>query len=367
MKKTAVGSLIFLFILVFVMGCQTAGKPSRHGRPGKPMDQASLKAGIPYIDGHNHLFGGMQGQAYFRAARSALEKMDQLGIPKMIIMPPPRVPGQHGSFDVYDLFPVIRKNPDRFVCLGGGGTLNVMIHQYKDEPAISPSKKTRFREQAMDILSKGAVGFGEFSVVHFSLNHNHPYESVPADHPLFLLLADLAAEVQVPIDIHMEAVPRDMPLPKRNILLRSGLNPKMLKENVSGFERLLAHNRQAKIIWAHMGWCNTGYRTHTLCRTLLKRHSNLYMSIKLSPESVAETRMIRKDRRAIRSEWLALMQDYPDRFFIGTDQFYSAPGGRKIGPQKTEATRLFMNLLPPDLAREVGVENPRRIFKLGRK
>lgn len=55
----------------------------------------------------------------------------------------------------------------------------------------------------------------------------------------------------MPIDIHMEAVPDDMPLP---LGLNPSHNPGILKANISAFERLLSHNRKAKIIWAHAGW-----------------------------------------------------------------------------------------------------------------
>jgi hypothetical protein len=43
------------------------------------------------------------------------------------------------ALDMYDLFPVVRKYPDRFACLGGGGTLNVMIHENKDRQVIPDS------------------------------------------------------------------------------------------------------------------------------------------------------------------------------------------------------------------------------------
>jgi predicted TIM-barrel fold metal-dependent hydrolase len=258
----------------------------------------------------------------------------------------------------------LKKYPGRFAWLGGGESLNIMIHKAAKKRTVDSSLKKRFRETALNILDKGAVGLGEFAVEHFSFNHDHPYESVPADHPLFLLLADIAAERGVPVDIHMVAVPGDMPLPKRRILLRSGRNPDMLRENITAFERLLRHNRGAKIIWSHVGWCNTGYRTTELCEKLLKRHPNLYIGFKLSRESVPETRPLTEDKSRIKTAWLGLMQAFPDRFVIGTDQFYTPPGGRAIGPQKTEDTKRFMILLPPDLARSIGIENPRRIFGL---
>ncbi|MBW2066968.1 MAG: amidohydrolase family protein, partial [Deltaproteobacteria bacterium] len=323
------------------------------------------EGGPPFIDAHNHLaLKGSPGRTYFEAARSAMNVMGRLGISRLIIMPPPRVPGQPGAFDVFGLIPVVKKYPEQLACLGGGGKLDPMIHEKKNQGTVPKRTRRAFEKTALKILSKGAIGFGEFSVEHFSLNYGHVYESVNADHPLFFLLADIAAEHNVPIDIHMEAIPRDMALPQRHILLRSGRNPSMLRENISGFERLLSHNRGAKIIWAHAGWCNTGERTPGLCRELLSRHPNLYMSIKLSQEAVRDVQILTIDQNSIRSEWLEVFREFPDRFVIGTDQFYLPPGAGRMGPQKTITTRIFMNLLPEDLAHRIGIENPRRIFNL---
>ncbi len=322
---------------------------------------------ITYIDTHNHISGGsMRYSDYSGAIRKTLEKMDELGIQKIFIMPPPFSPGQRGIFEIDDFLPVIGKYPERIAILGGGGSLNVMIHQMEKSDSVTPEMKIQFEKKADDIISKGAIGFGEFAIEHFSFNNDHPYESVSADHPLFLLLADIAAKYNMPIDIHMEAIPQDMPLPNRSILKKSGNNPKMIRENLSAFERLLDHNKKAKIIWAHAGWCNTGYRTPDLCRKLLKKHPNLFMSFKLSPESVPETRSTNEDKKAIKAEWLQLIKDFSDRFLIGTDQFYVASGARQIGPQKTEATKHLMTLLSPDLARQIGTINPMHIFYPGK-
>jgi len=254
------GALLLIFLLT---GC-TSTDPSPFRKDiGPQPKKAGIAFAVPYIDTHNHLFGGIGlDRDYVAAARTALAKMEHLGIQKMCIMPPPLSPLHPVSFDMDDLIPAVRKTPDR------------------------------------------------------------------------------------------------------RLLTRSGRNPKMLRGNIRAFETLLSHNAKAKIIWAHVGWCNTGARTPALCRELFMRHPNLYMSFKLSPESLPELRPISSDRKTIRPEWLRLIQDFPERFVIGTDQFYSPPGSRQIGPQKTEATRLFMNLLPPDLARRVGLENPKSLFNL---
>ena len=360
-KNISLCILLLFFLMGFEISKESHAQPSSIGSLGKSISETD----IVYIDAHNHLSGGPGIRSDFPGAvHNALAEMDKLGIRKIFIMPPPFSPGHRGLFDLDDLISFAKEYPARIAVLGGGGSLNVMIHQAGKSDLVSPELIARFEKKADEIISKGAVGFGEFAVEHFSFNYDHPYESVPADHPLFLLLADLAAKYNAPIDIHMEAIPKNIPLPDRIILKRSVNNPKTLKENLSAFERLLAHNPKTKIIWAHVGWCNTGFRTPALCRELFIRHPNLFMSFKLSPESVSETRPISEDKKTIKPEWLQLIKDFPDRFIIGTDQFYVAPGARPIGPQKTETTKHLMTLLPPELARQIGLENPIRIFNL---
>ena len=163
----------------------------------------------------------------------------------------------------------------------------------------------------------------------------------------------------------MEAIPQDTPLPKVR-RLESPHNPRALRGNIPAFERLLAYNRGAKIIWAHVGWCNTGRRTAELCAELLRRHPNLYMSFKIGPDSMSGTRPV-TEALQIKEEWLNLIREYPERFFIGSDRFFVTPRANlQIGPSKREGEgpERLLTLLPAELARKVGYENSIRIFKL---
>ncbi len=335
--------------------------------PGESLTQRS----IGFIDTHNHLFGrfgGRQGideMDYEGAARMAMAAMKQSGIKKMFIMPPPFSPDHPHRFTFEDLVRIARKFPGTFAFLGGGGTLNVMIHQAVRGGTLRQGMESRFEKTAVEILSKGAIGFGELTAEHLSLNYDHPYLSAPPDHPLFLFLSDIAARHGVPIDIHMEAVPQDMDLPKIR-RLESPHNPKVLRTNIAAFERLLAHNRNARVIWAHAGWCNTGHRTPELCAQLLGRHPNLYMSFKIRRDSLAEMRPLTEDFR-IKPEWLNLIQTYPDRFVIGSDIFYVTPRAPfQIGPPrgKRVETEHLLAVLPPELANKIAYENALHLFKL---
>jgi predicted TIM-barrel fold metal-dependent hydrolase len=323
-----------------------------------------------YIDVHNHLFGmtgkgGIFGRStdYPGAVRAAISLMDSLNVRMAIVMPPPFTEGQRDIFEADEFLSVIRHYPGRFAFMGGGGSLNVMIQKAVKSGKTDPDVKKRFAEQAEKIIALGAVGFGEMTAEHFPLHSMHPYETAPPDHPLFLILADIAARHDVPIDLHMEAVPHDMPLPDID-RVKSGNNPSSLKANIPALERLLSYNPKVRIIWAHAGWDNTGYRTLKLMDDLLNRHPNLYMTMKFGGDSVEENRSLASGKR-LKTEWLELMKKHPDRFMMGTDQFFTPPLSdirRKAG--RGEPVKAFFSQLPPDLVSKIGVENPIRIFKL---
>ncbi len=82
--------------------------------------------------------------------------------------------------------------------------------------------------------------------------------------------------------------------------------------DIAAFERLLAHNPRAKIIWAHAGADGTGFRTPDLCRRLLLAHPNLYMEIKADPLNPGKNYPLVDGK--IKPEWLKLFEDFPDRF-----------------------------------------------------
>jgi predicted TIM-barrel fold metal-dependent hydrolase len=138
--------------------------------------------------------------------------------------------------------------------------------------------------------------------------------------------------------------------------LNSPPNPSQLHENISAFERLLAHNPRAKIIWAHLGSDGTGYRTPDLCRRLLQKYSNLYMEIKLDPKAPGKNFLMAGEK--VKPDWLTLFEDFPDRFIIGSDQHYPEPSG----PARWQQVVLLFNQLPADLRRSIGTENVAHIY-----
>ena len=316
--------------------------------------QAWAGEGVAIIDTHVHMIRSLKRGS--PDAPAALRIMDAFRVEMAIILPPPFPGGHPGIYGRRELEPIAREYPGRFAFVAGGETLNPIVHRTAPE-AVTPDIIREFRREAEIIVNAGAAGFGELTAEHFSSGRgNHPYESTRPDHPLFLVLADIAARHGMPIDLHMEAVPRDMPTPER---YARGANPNSLKENISAFERLLAHNRDARIVWAHAGWDLTGERTVPLMRAMLSRHPNLYMSVKLDSRGPQLTSAL-DPNGTIRSGWLALLKDFPDRFLIGSDQFYDD------GTERLARVRKFVDQLPADVANLVGRENARRVYRLGK-
>lgn len=309
--------------------------------------------------------------AYIVAAEAMLADMDKYGIQKALIMPPPQIQQQGDVCKYEDLATVVRKHPGRLYFLGGGDNLNRMIHQYKPTE-ITPDISRKFSDVAGEIIRAGAKGFGEMAVLHLSLiSSHHAYEETSADHPLFLLLADIAAQNGVPIDLHMEAVPQDMKLPE-TAGNNSDKNPPTLHANIPGFERLLAHNKNAKIVWQHIGWDNTGEMTVELLRRLLGAYPNIYCSLRGEEHILYRDGQPKPNRiidrvGKVRQEWLKLISDFPDRFMAGTDDFFGASiptASGKALPTTSKETWGIVKQLPADLAEKVGRRNAARIYNL---
>ncbi len=309
----------------------------------------------PIVDTHIHLARGLRrGERLGGQVGAARRAMDAFTIDRAIVSPPPFPPGHGGLYGVADIVEAVRHEP-RLAFVAGGESLNPLL-QSTAANEVSTDVLKRFQGEAEEIAAAGAAGFGELALEHFSSKVGaHPYESAPPDHPLMLALADIAASHGMPIDVHMEAVPQDMPFPPNRV---QASNPRTLNANIVRLERLLDHNPDARIVWLHAGWDLTGERTILLMRGLLERHANLAMSIKVDASGTARTAPFFPASWEMRPGWIALLRAFPDRFVIGSDQFIDQ------GTARFEAARRLVNALPTDLESVVANGNAPRIYRL---
>lgn len=296
--------------------------------------------------------------------RSALATMDKHGIRRSLLMPPPLTSASAKTYyDIDDVSFVMREHPGRFALLGGS-RLNIMIHE-TPVAAVDAAVKAKFRAQADAVVAAGAVGFGEIAIHHVSIpamGPQHAYESVSGDHPLLLQLADIAAELDMPIDLHFDLVPEDMPLPPG--LRQNPLNPPMLEANVDAFKRFLAHNPKAKIIWSHVGFEPLLNRQPKRVAALLEAYPNLYMSFRLNRSSPNPAAAIDPDGK-LKPQWLELIQRYPERFMLGSDSFYDRTGiSRGSGEEGFSNLRTLIESLPEPTRTAVASGNAVRLYRL---
>ncbi len=327
----------------------------------------SAMAQVPgIIDTHGHIQnGGPHGTNFQGSLDAALRRMDQSGIRRIIIMPPPMAAETRGAYEIESYAFAKQAYGGRILLGGGGGSLNAMIQTIAPD-AVTEDVKKKFRARAEKIVAAGAVVFGEISLHHLSLRMmgpNHPYEWTPPDHPLLMLLADIAAERQIPMDLHIDLVPEDMNLPDRPAF--NPANPALLKANMAAFERLLAHNRDARIVWAHAGTDPLGTRTPKIQRELLSRNPNLFMSLRLGATAPQPFTALGPDKK-LKPIWLALLRDFPDRFVIGTDFFHSPGTGSQRGPNEEtlENYRATLAQMPSELAEAIAHGNAEKIYRL---
>lgn len=329
---------------------------------------------LRWYDVHMHVVGGRERQ-FGQAIDAAVAAMDEFGVAKAVIFPPP-LPNA-GIFDYADYVPELRRHAARFGFLAGGGTLNPMLHQIRSSD-VTPAIRQKWIDEANRMLDAGAAGFGEIAVLHLSLVPNHPFEQTTADHPLLLALVEVADRRKAVIDLHMDPViDNSMALPEG---LKAPPNPKTLSGNVAALERLLAHGRDARIVWAHGGSDFTGNMTPALVERLMEGHSNLFMSLRPIPALAATNNpfglefhnlIISPD--GIEPGWLALLQKYPDRFVMGGDTFFVSSS---VDPERAvttlshgneprlKAAHATLSRLPLELARNIGVANARRLYGL---
>ena len=287
--------------------------------------------------------------------------MDAAGVRKVILMPPPAPAGIGNANVESNIVTTAQYRPDRLFYGIGGNMLNSLIDKMPDSGVATQAQKTEF-QNTFDRLTTaypGAVVLGEFATLHLSYEPAHAFEESPTNSDLMKLLADLAATSDRPVDLHIDVVPQTISTP--NFFRQaSSRNPAQLQANIPGLENLLAYNRNARIVLAHVGRDTTGHMSPSLIDRLLAAHPNLYAQIHPVSEPLQSTTAILDTAGNVRAEWVALMQKYPDRFVIGSDSFFSG----NVRERSLGQTQRFLQQLPGDLAYKIGCANPLKTYKL---
>ena len=347
------------------------GNTGKGKQMSKPMQKRPSRRAMRSPSGRNPRASGQLGaddsqEANLQTATAnMIKKMDRYGVQHALVVV---VPGPNSNEDEYaSMRKVVARHRDRLKLMAGGALLSPYLQNMAPEE-VTDADRARFRKIATQVLRDGAVGFGEMISYHLSMAHHHSFQYAPPDHPHFLLLADIAAEYNAPVDLHMEAIVKRRPMPD-NLRRASAKNPNTLEPTIPAFERLLAHNRKAKIVWQHIGWDNTGDMTATLIDRLMSDHPNLYIALRVESRTqqvgngAAMPNRLVDQKGTLKPEWLAVIKKFSDRITIGSDEFFF-PIETKRPNQSFAETWSLLDQLPQQLAQKLGSENPRRIYNL---
>ena len=265
--------------------------------------------------------------------------MDEYDVDKMVIMSTPRVEDVGSKLEKANL-DAANQYPDRIIAFYGGSVINRLINE-KDPDTVTKKDRKEFRRKIKKVLDNNNYqGIGELAPLHYSLQEGQPYIEFYVDHPYMLVLADLAAEYGMPMDVHMEVT----------------------TDTLLQLETLLTHNKKAKIIWDHAGWSNTGLATPEKIKSLMKKYDNLYCSIKLrQPDSAAQEAVRLKKDHKLKNSWQNLFEKYPDKFFIGTDLKF---GHNTKSYQKMNNIKELLSTLPDSAYQKILNNNALKILNL---
>lgn len=278
-----------------------------------------------------------------------ISDMDKYHVDKMVIMQPPADLYRYQKPAELGIPEAGQKYPSRFLMLYQGPAFK-LLQEVANRGSFSPKEEKQFKTLVEEAAKSGIyAGFGEIALRHFPQPYLTGKEkaardiTIPGDHPWLLALTDIAAKYGLPIDIHIEPSSDTLP----------------------GFEKLIAHNPEAKIIFDHAGWYNTGEGTASLFSTLMSKYSNLYASIKIrKPASAdqAKTAILQADGQ-INEDWMNVFKEYPERFMIGSDVKFGLPSEEGDVEKCYALTRKFLGKLPPDLSKKIMSENAKLLFK----
>lgn len=184
-------------------------------------------------------------------------------------------------------------------------------------------------------------GIGEIFGHRDDLTNMTYGENARANHPALDPVYDLAARLDMPVNLHNNCTSR--------------VQTKELRY-VYEVEEALKHHPETRIVWAHAGLSrymeDIDQRAYTeMLRGMLDTYKNLWLDLSwLVYENYVTDGM---PQLVVHPYWLQLVEDFPDRFMVGSDS---------IGHMGTYALNIrkyytLFRALPKDAAQKVARDN----------
>lgn len=184
------------------------------------------------------------------------------------------------------------------------------------------------------------AGIGEIMTRHDDLTALTFGEPVAANHEALNPIYELAAERNLPVMIHS------------NITSVRAREPLYIGE----LEEALGQHPDTRFIWAHAGTSTSINERMSMkfldneVSRLLATYENLWVDLSWS---VLDEYLLTADQTDVRSHWLKIIRQYPERFLIGSDL---VGGFKNIGRKMREFDPMLDELSAED-ARKVAHDN----------
>lgn len=230
---------------------------------------------------------------------------------------------------------------DRWIAFAGQSE-TIVIYKNDGVAGLEDANNSGFLDfirEAEDDLKAGRVkGIGE---VHINNRRTSPVKwfrrKARADASSFRVLLKLVSKYNAVLAVHMEAD----------------------SDSVAQFESLLGTDRRGRVILLHCGV----QAKASLIRSLFEKYPNLFCELAIRYPPARKPQSIYGkifDMGGIEQDWQTLIEDYPDRFMVGTDITKDDKYDKAI-----EVVRMgLLAHLTPNTARKVAYENAQRLFNL---
>ncbi len=321
------------------------------------------------IDTHAHIAPDTDYDA-------VIESMDAADVSHIGIMP-------RGGSEESDVVDFYSRYPDRVLPFYGGSDIQTVLMEGSAKAAMPGMKffqgyRAEWWSEWLDdvmahleseLRAAPYKGIGEIRLRHYGNGpvmpeKEHDYD-FPADSEFMRRVIDLAARLNLPVAIHLEAEAEGEHI--------AFLGKPAARSTVPAFERLVSHNREARVIWSHLGRASP-----KVIDQVLQSHPNLYTDISdvlpcgqnacgcsaASLEVFAEYPLknsIVDENGRLKEAWRVLFERYPDRIMLGTDSM-SAKGYGAMYRALTDQLRDVLAELSPATASKIAGGTAREVF-----
>ncbi len=243
-----------------------------------------------------------------------------------------------GGKKVRDEYKAILK--ERYLPLGGQSDFNKIF--FKDgeealEDINNPLFKKTIRNLEEELKNGNISGIGELFINKKSRDRHGRKTNVFA--PTYQKILDLVERYDGVMQIHVDSD----------------------KEAIQQLKMLANHNPNGKIIWAHCG----GDTTASEVRKVLTKHPNIFCDLSSRhPPNLTDKKSRGSpnkkifDNHNLNKSWKILIEEFPNRFMVGTDT-------KKLGPYNSAIYSIrngLLSNLSKETAKKVAIDNARRIF-----